>query len=186
MSSRLHLKRRIKNGVALVLSGAATLFGLFWLLTAVVVVGVYLLLKRVLPDRRAQDMAASLTEEPGKENLMEIHGREWGLSPSEIEVAVMVVKGFSNAEIAGIRKCALQTVKSQLTSIYQKSGLRNRYQLIAFITDEICDMSRYALREETAFQQLERETGKVVALGSKGQQGGGLRHAARGSAPGNR
>ncbi len=31
MSSRLHLKRRIKNGIALVLSGAATLFGLFWL-----------------------------------------------------------------------------------------------------------------------------------------------------------
>lgn len=138
------------HGIALSSVISLLLFCVFWLLTSSVAVGVYLALNSVLRNRQSRRILSNLTEEPGKENLVESHGRTWGLTPSEIEVAIMVVKGFSNAEIANTRRCALPTVKSQLTSIYQKSGQQNRYQLIAFITDEICEISRGTLREKTA------------------------------------
>ena len=41
-----------------------------------------------------------------------------------------------------MRGSALATVKTQLGRIYQKSGLDSRYQLIAFVTDEVCSMSQ--------------------------------------------
>ena len=74
--------------------------------------------------------------------MIEVHAREWGLTKAEMDVAIMVVKGFSNAEIAAMRGSALQTVKSQLSAIYHKSGLEGRYQLMAYITDEVCETSR--------------------------------------------
>jgi len=69
------------------------------------------------------------------------HAADWGLSQAEADVAIFAVKGFSNTEIAEMRGSAIATVKSQLGRIYQKSGLESRYQLIAFVTDEVCGMA---------------------------------------------
>lgn len=115
---------------------------LFWVLTALVAVACLALVRRTSTNQRRTRIETSGTEEPGKENLVELHAIDWGLTKSETEVAVLVVKGFSNAEISSMRGSALQTVKSQLGAIYQKSRLANRYQLIAFITDEVCEASR--------------------------------------------
>ena len=103
------------------------MFVTYWGLTGAVALAVYYVVRNNAGQHRTRRIAATLTEEPGKENLVESHGRVWGLTPSETEVALLVVKGFSNAEIAGMRNCALPTVKSQLTSIYHKSGLQSRY-----------------------------------------------------------
>lgn len=64
MSSRLHLKRRIKNGVALVLSGAATVFGLFWL--------AWILVTTVSKGLDAFDLAlfTEMTPAPGRDGGM--------------------------------------------------------------------------------------------------------------------
>jgi phosphate transport system permease protein len=64
MSSRLHLKRRIKNGVALVLSGAATIFGLFWL--------AWILVTTVSKGLDAFDLAlfTEMTPAPGRDGGM--------------------------------------------------------------------------------------------------------------------
>jgi phosphate transport system permease protein len=64
MSSRLHLKRRIKNGIALVLSGAATIFGLFWL--------AWILFTTVSKGLDAFDLAlfTEMTPAPGREGGM--------------------------------------------------------------------------------------------------------------------
>ena len=61
----------------------------------------------------------------------------WNLSPSEQAVAIYAMKGFSNAEIAGLRATTPATVKSQMTAVYRKTGFTNRQQLIAFLVEEL-------------------------------------------------
>jgi DNA-binding CsgD family transcriptional regulator len=77
-----------------------------------------------------------------KDAVIQRYARQWGLSQAESDVALFVAKGFSNAEVADMRGCAIATVKSQLGSIYQKSGLETRYQLMAFVTDEVCTLAQ--------------------------------------------
>ncbi len=62
---------------------------------------------------------------------------EWGLSNSERDVTTYVMKGFSNAEVAELRGTTAATVKSQLNSIYRKSGCANRQQLISFLVEDM-------------------------------------------------
>jgi len=51
------------------------------------------------------------------------------LSEREQEVARHVSHGMSNQEIADAMHVSLRTVKAHLSSIYQKTGLRNRLEL---------------------------------------------------------
>lgn len=130
-------------------AGAGVAWGIFaglWLLTGAVALASYWLLRRFVETSRRGKILSALDDEPGKENMIEAHARDWGLTKAETMIAILVVKGFSNVEIAEMRGCALQTVKAQLSAIYKKSGLKGRYQLLAFITDEICETSRAAGR----------------------------------------
>lgn len=120
----------------------AVLFATLWLLTALVALAAGVGLRHAAKLRRKASIPAPVSADPGKENMMEHHAKVWGLTKAETDVAIMVVKGFSNAEIAAMRNSALQTVKTQLSAIYQKSGLEGRYQLLAFVTDEVCETSR--------------------------------------------
>ncbi|MEC7763642.1 MAG: helix-turn-helix transcriptional regulator [Pseudomonadota bacterium] len=60
---------------------------------------------------------------------------DWGLSDAEAEVTLFAVKGFSNKEISELRGSSIATVKKQLSSVYRKSGMENRFQLIAHVND---------------------------------------------------
>lgn len=51
------------------------------------------------------------------------------LTEREQEVARYVGKGMSNQEIADMMYVSLRTVKAHLSSIYEKTGLRNRLEL---------------------------------------------------------
>lgn len=62
---------------------------------------------------------------------------EWDLSPSEQDVAIYAMKGFSNAEIAEFRSTSASTAKSQMNAVYRKSGLANRQQLISCLVEEV-------------------------------------------------
>ena len=62
---------------------------------------------------------------------------KWGLSPSEKEVAFLLIKGFSLKEIAEIRKTAEKTTRAQATAIYAKAGLSGRSQLAAFFLEDL-------------------------------------------------
>jgi DNA-binding NarL/FixJ family response regulator len=57
------------------------------------------------------------------------------LSPREKQIAGMVVLGFTNAEIAQKLHVAETTVKSHLTSIFRKLGVRSRSEASARILD---------------------------------------------------
>jgi DNA-binding NarL/FixJ family response regulator len=52
------------------------------------------------------------------------------LSPSEREVARLVVEGLSNHEIAGKLFVTEKTIKFHLTNVYAKLGVQSRAQLI--------------------------------------------------------
>ena len=62
---------------------------------------------------------------------------EWRLTPSERVVALLVIKGFSNVEIAKLRGTTESTIKSQVTSIFRKAKLTSRLQLVVCVIDDI-------------------------------------------------
>lgn len=120
------------------------LFALFFALTAVVAYVACTQLARHVVQKRKEKLAPGMSEPVAKETVILRHAPDWGLSQAEADVAIFVAKGFSNSEIADMRGSAITTVKSQLGRIYQKSGLESRYQLIAFVTDEVVSMAREA------------------------------------------
>lgn len=61
----------------------------------------------------------------------------WSFSPTEKEVALLILKGLSSKEIADIRGVADKTVRTQATAIYEKSGLGGRAELAAFFLEDL-------------------------------------------------
>lgn len=61
----------------------------------------------------------------------------WSLTTAEKDVALMVLKGLTNAEIAGIRHSSESTIRGQITAIFKKSGLHSRSELSAFFLEDL-------------------------------------------------
>lgn len=60
----------------------------------------------------------------------------WELSPTEKEVALLLLKGLSFDEIAGIRNTKEKTVRQQAIAIYRKSGLNGRHEFAAWFFED--------------------------------------------------
>lgn len=61
---------------------------------------------------------------------------QWKLTHSEREIAVMLIKGLSMAEIAALREVKDKTVRQHAANIYAKAGYSNRNELAShFIQD---------------------------------------------------
>ncbi len=63
--------------------------------------------------------------------------RAWRLSASEADIAMLLLKGLSHKEIAGLRATSEATVRQQARSIYQKSGLSSRAELAAYFLEDL-------------------------------------------------
>jgi len=61
----------------------------------------------------------------------------WGLSPSESEVALLLIKGLSMKEISLARQVKEKTVRQQATSVYAKSGYAGRHELVAHFIEDL-------------------------------------------------
>ncbi len=61
----------------------------------------------------------------------------WGLSPSEKEVALLLIKGLSMREIATLRDVREKTIRQQATGIYAKSGYAGRHELAAHFVEDL-------------------------------------------------
>ena len=61
----------------------------------------------------------------------------WGLSSSEVDVAILLIKGLSMKEIANVRDVKEKTVRHQATSIYGKSGYAGRHELAAHFIEDL-------------------------------------------------
>lgn len=70
-------------------------------------------------------------------DLIERFFARWSLTPSEREVAMLVLKGFDNEAIAGMRGVAGGTVRAQTARIYAKAGVDGRAQLFSVFMEEL-------------------------------------------------
>jgi len=62
---------------------------------------------------------------------------DWGLSPSESEVALLLIKGLSMKEISLARQVKEKTVRQQATGVYAKSGYAGRHELVAHFIEDL-------------------------------------------------
>lgn len=59
----------------------------------------------------------------------------WGLSPAEKDVALFVIRGYSNQEIAEARGKSESTIKTQLNSVFRKADVSGRAALVSHFID---------------------------------------------------
>ncbi|MBO1925069.1 LuxR C-terminal-related transcriptional regulator [Thiomicrorhabdus sp. 6S3-12] len=62
---------------------------------------------------------------------------EWQLTPSEKEVALLLLKGLSLEEIAQIRNTKEKTVRQQASNLYKKAAVSGRHELTAFFFEDL-------------------------------------------------
>ena len=70
-------------------------------------------------------------------DLLKERFAEWGLTPSERDVALFAIKGMSTAEIATLRATSEGTVKAQTNAIYRKAGVSGRSQLLSLFIEDL-------------------------------------------------
>ena len=84
-------------------------------------------------------------------DLLQERFAEWGLTPSERDVALFAIKGMSTAEIARLRSTSEGTVKAQTNAIYRKAGVSGRPQLLSLFIDDL-------MREDGAVQAAAKDS----------------------------
>ncbi|MBT5953897.1 response regulator transcription factor, partial [bacterium] len=62
---------------------------------------------------------------------------KWSLTKSEVDIGFMLLKGYSQNEIARMRKTSEKTVQTQSQAIYKKMNLKNRSELAAFFLEDL-------------------------------------------------
>jgi DNA-binding CsgD family transcriptional regulator len=63
--------------------------------------------------------------------------RDWSLTGAERETALLILKGYSHKEIAGLTGRADRTVRQHAVAVYRKSGLAGRAELSAFFLEDL-------------------------------------------------
>ncbi len=104
------------------------------LLISVIVTGLQLgnVLKR---QRRLEDQLKIASG--AFADLLDEHFVRWGLTPSEREVALLAIKGYSIAEMSNLRQTREGTIKTQCNAIYRKAGVSGRPQLLSYFIEEL-------------------------------------------------
>jgi DNA-binding CsgD family transcriptional regulator len=73
------------------------------------------------------------------QEVMEERFSDWGLTPSERDVAILSIKGVPNAEIAAMRQTREGTIKAQNAAVYRKAGVSGRAELLSLFLDELVE-----------------------------------------------
>ncbi|MEY8881115.1 helix-turn-helix transcriptional regulator [Donghicola sp. XS_ASV15] len=90
----------------------------------------FAMLRRQAHLEESLDQARSAVQD-----IMEDRFSEWGLTPSEQDIATFLIKGFTTTEIAELRGSAEGTIKTHLNAIYRKAGVRNRTEVLSHLLD---------------------------------------------------
>ncbi len=95
--------------------------------------------KRLINVRKSLE-SANIKLHDGKKEFFKViqwQFNEWQLSPSEAEVALLLLKGLSIKEVANVRATQEKTVRKQASAIYEKSGLAGRHELSAWFFEDM-------------------------------------------------
>jgi len=63
--------------------------------------------------------------------------QDWGLTPAEGEVALLLLKGYSHKHIAAATHRSERTVRQHAVAVYRKAGLSSRAELAAFFLEDL-------------------------------------------------
>jgi DNA-binding CsgD family transcriptional regulator len=88
-------------------------------------------------------------------DLLQERLTEWGLTPSERDVALFAIKGMSTSEIAVLRMTSEGTVKAQTNAIYRKAGVSGRPQLLSLFIDDL-------MRDDGVVKAAASDTGSAA------------------------
>ncbi|RAL25139.1 LuxR family transcriptional regulator [Lujinxingia litoralis] len=61
----------------------------------------------------------------------------WSLTDAEKEVALLLLKGLTHKEVAGVRDTTDATARQQARAVYKKAGLSGRNELSAFFLEDL-------------------------------------------------
>lgn len=90
---------------------------------------------RTAEAERWQREARTLME--GLSRAIDEQFERWALSPAEKEVALLLLKGLTHREIAGLRSVTEATARQQARAVYKKAGLAGRHDLSAFFLEDL-------------------------------------------------
>ena len=68
---------------------------------------------------------------------IEAQMKAWGLTPTEKEVAWLIIKGYRFAEIADLRQVKENTTRLQATTVYSKAGVSGRAEFVAEVIHQL-------------------------------------------------
>lgn len=111
--------------------------------------------------RTEQTLAASAAERDawrksaesalaGFSTAVERQFQAWNLTPTEREVALLLLKGYGHKQVAARTGRSERTVRQHAVSVYEKSGLGGRAELAAFFLEGV------SLSGETNQQETKR------------------------------
>lgn len=93
-------------------------------------------IRRLLNSNQAMEGRLRAARGAFTDMLEELFG-QWTLTVSERDVAILLLKGLSVAEIGDLRHTRPGTVKAQCAAIYRKAGVNSRGQLLSLLIDDL-------------------------------------------------
>jgi len=123
---------------------------------ALIVIGYQI--KRLLKQHREAQDAVQVAK---GELLSVVYAKfdDWQLTTSERDIALLLMKGLTTQEIADVRSTWQGTVKSQSSAIYQKAGIKNRNELVAYFVEDLLDTEQ---GEERVAKFIDQEAASSV------------------------
>jgi DNA-binding CsgD family transcriptional regulator len=92
-------------------------------------------LRATLEAQREEREAWRASAEAALEGLghaIDAQFRTWRLTPTESEIALMLLKGYGHKEIAALTRRSERTVRQHAGVVYDKAGISGRAELAAF------------------------------------------------------
>lgn len=143
-------------------------------LTVGAAVGVTLLAQRMHAQHEekmtlVRDLAIAQAEGDGWRNKVRSHlaglkagmdrqFQDWGMTPAEREVGLLILKGLSHKEIATLRATTEATVRQQAQSIYRKANLPGKTAFSAYFLEDLFvsdgESNEFALRPSVEGPEL--------------------------------
>jgi len=91
--------------------------------------------------QRNQDFAVTLhTLKEDFHDLVEVKFGQWDLTAAERDVALLLLRGLTTADIADFRGTSVGTVKLQSHALMKKSGTTSRAEFMSMFLEEFMDV----------------------------------------------